>query len=352
MSSPLKITAITGGNNEPSARFRVRQYIQGLEKYNIQVTEHYPFIAKSGCYWYHNLPFTFQILPQLGAATLRVVSRIPAIIKSHTSDLTWIQREFLTALSTTEGLTKSPRVFDVDDAIWLRLKLSSGFAKKIVRKMDGLICGNEWLANYFSDCNIPTWIIPTGIDTIRWNIGCSNQKKYFYLGWIGTSSNYKYLYDIEKALLTFFNKYPSVKLLIVSDQEPKFRKISRNNILFIRWSKDIEVQAVQQMDIGLMPLKNTDWEKGKCSYKMLLYMATGIPVIVSPIGMNKEILKIDTIGFGPTSYSEWVDSLTNLYLNSTLRKNMGLAGRRVVQQYYSLDTIIPQLSNIFYKIAS
>lgn len=130
MSSFLKVTAITGGSKEPSARFRVRQHIQGLTKYNIQVTEHYPFISKSGCYWYHNFPLPVQFLPQIGTTGLRLASRIPAISESHKSDITWIQREFLTAISTTEGLTKRPRLFDVDDAIWLRLSSRQDLLKE------------------------------------------------------------------------------------------------------------------------------------------------------------------------------------------------------------------------------
>ena len=352
MPPPLKITAITGDINEPSARFRVRQYISGLRKYNIQVTEALPFVAKSGCYWYHKYPFLIQILPQLGTAILRLASRVPAILESYKSDITWIQREFLTATSTTEALTKKPRLFDIDDAIWLRLKFTSGFAKRIVRKMDGIICGNEWIADYFSDCNVPIWIIPTGVDTNRWRPAFSLLQNNFYLGWIGTAGNYQYLYDIEPALFAFFSNFPSAKLLICSDCKPRFSNLSQKNIHYIRWSKDNEVKAVQQMNVGLMPLRDNDWEKGKCSFKMLLYMSTGIPVIVSPVGMNKEILKIDTIGFGPANNLEWHDALTTLYENINIRNQMGVRARQVVKEYYSLNKIIPQLSNIFYEIAS
>ena len=129
----MNVSAITGGENEPSARFRVRQYLPGLAEHNINVNEHYPFIAKSGRYWYHKYPFSMQIFPQLGTAGLRIAARLPAIIESYKTDLTWIQREFLTAFATTEGLTKRPRIFDVDDAIWLRLKATENFEKKIVQ---------------------------------------------------------------------------------------------------------------------------------------------------------------------------------------------------------------------------
>jgi glycosyltransferase involved in cell wall biosynthesis len=257
----------------------------------------------------------------------------------------------LTACATTECCTKRPRLFDVDDAIWLRLKLTSGFAKKIVRNMDGLICGNRWIADYFADCNVPIWVVPTGIDTIRWHPATTKQRKPFYFGWIGTSGNYKYLYDIEQAFYTFFNKFPQAKLLIVAERRPNFLYLSKKNIHFVRWSKTNEVQAVQQMNVGLMPLRNTDWERGKCAFKMLVYMAVGIPVIVSPIGMNNEILSKGTIGFGPVSHSDWIDSLMILYQNSTMRKQMGETGRKIVEDYYSTTITTEQLSNIFHKVS-
>jgi glycosyltransferase involved in cell wall biosynthesis len=352
MNSLIKITAITGGINEPSARFRVRQYIKGLEYLNIKVIERIPFISKSGKYWYHRYPFLLQLLPQLGTAGLRMISRIPAIVESYNSDITWIQREFLTAFSTIEGLTKNPRIFDVDDAIWLRCKFTSEFAKKVVRKMDGVICGNEWIANYFSDCRVPIWVIPTGVDVAKWtpSLLIRDPEKNFFLGWTGTSSNYQYLYEIEKPLVYFFKKYPSAKLLIISDQKPNFLRLSEKNIQFLYWSKEIEVQAVQQMDVGLMPLKNNDWEKGKCAFKMLLYMATQIPVIVSPVGMNKDVLKKDIIGFSPKSHTEWFDALVTLRNDTDLRHQMGTAGRIVVENNYSLKQILPQLADIFRKI--
>lgn len=342
----MNITAITGGKNEPSARFRVRQYVRGLAEYNIDVDEYYPFIAKSGGYWYHKYSLPVQVIPQLGTAGLRIVSRIPAIIQSYRTDITWIQREFLTAFATTEGLTKRPRIFDIDDAIWLRLKATENFAQKIVRKMDGLICGNSWLANHFADCNVPTWILPTGVNTQRWRPRSFSSQEYLYIGWIGTSGNYKYLYDVENVLLYLFEKFPFVKLFVVADTPPLFTRLPAQNVCFLPWSPETEVQAVQKMDIGIMPLHDNEWEKGKCSFKMLQYMATGIPVVVSPIGMNKEVLRKDEIGFGPRNYTEWIDTLTALVDSAALRKQMGKNGRSIVEEYYSVEKIVPRLVDI------
>jgi len=255
MMTPIRITAITGGINEPSSRFRVRQYINPLADHNITVSEHIPFIAKSGSYWYHKHPLPIQLIPQLVVAFLRLMSRFPAIYSSYQTDITWIQREFLTAFSTIEGFTKRPRIFDVDDAIWLRLKFTSGFAKRIAKKMDGIICGNQWLADYFSDCKVQTWVVPTAIDTARWTPPGFKKEHPFYFGWIGTSGNLCYLYDIEPALSQVLKKISSARLLIVSNNRPNFSAIPPDKIHFLRWSPDIEVDAVQKMDVGLMPLR-------------------------------------------------------------------------------------------------
>jgi len=347
----ISVTAITGGINEPSSRFRVRQYIKSLADYNIKVIEHIPFITKSGNYWYHKHSLPIQLVPQFFIAGLRLMSRFPAIYSSYSTDITWIQREFFTAFSTAEGLTKRPRLFDVDDAIWLRLKLTSGFAKRIVNKMDGLICGNQWVADYFSDCGIRTWVIPTGIDTMRWVPPTFKSEQPFYYGWIGTSGNLRYLYDIEPALKVVLEELSSAKLLIVSDRQPEFSTIAHDRIHFMRWSQKIEVDAVQRMNVGLMPLRDSDWERGKCAYKMLTYMAVGIPVIVSPVGMNVEVLKAGQVGFGANKHSEWTEALITLYKNPTLRKCMGRAGQQIVMSHYSVNVIVPKLAAIFKQIS-
>ncbi|MCI5140304.1 MAG: glycosyltransferase family 1 protein [Candidatus Electrothrix sp. ATG1] len=213
--------------------------------------------------------------------------------------------------------------------------------------MDGLICGNSWLANHFSSCNVPTWILPTGIDTQRWKPSPFTSQEYLYIGWIGTSGNYKYLYDIENVFLYLFEKFPFVKLLVVADTPPFFTRLPAQNVCFLRWSREVEVQAIQQMHIGIMPLHDNEWEKGKCSFKMLQYMATELPVVVSPVGMNKEVLERGEIGFGTRNYSEWIDALTSLVGSTELRRQMGEKGRNVVEQHYSVEKIIPQLVDVF-----
>ena len=130
---------------------------------------------------------------------------------------------------------------------------------------------------------------------------------------------------------------------VVSDSAPTFQEIPTYFIEFLHWSPDIEVQSIQGMDIGIMPIEDSVWERGKCSYKMLLYMACGIPVVVSPIGMNAEVLARGEVGLGPRSESEWVDALSGLLRDSEAREAMGRVGRQVVERHYSLENLAPRL---------
>jgi glycosyltransferase involved in cell wall biosynthesis len=112
--------------------------------------------------------------------------------------------------------------------------------------------------------------------------------------------------------------YRKLKALVIADRPPSFSSLPSERVRYIPWSSQTEVTAVQQMDIGLMPLPNNEWTKGKCSFKMLQYMACAIPVIVSPVGMNLEVLELGEVGLSANSTSEWYDALVCLYKNRTL----------------------------------
>jgi glycosyltransferase involved in cell wall biosynthesis len=346
----LRVAAITGGLNEPSSRFRVRQYIPLLAANGISVKEYIPFKSRSDTHWYNDYPLPVQILPQLWATALRVVAKVPAIVGSYQADLTWIQREFLTPVATTEVLTSRPRLFDVDDAIWLRMKATSGFAKWITRRMDGVICGNQWIADYFADCGTPSWVIPTGVDPYYWHPPVAPSSRPFQFGWMGTSGNLRYLYEIEEALATVFAECADARLLVVSDKAPTFSRLPVDRVTYLPWSVGGEAEAMRQMDVGLMPLEDSEWERGKCSFKALTYMATGIPIVVSPVGMNQELLAENNVGLGPNGSDEWVDALVTLYRDDTVRTAMGRAGRQVVESRYSTDVTGRQLIAAFRQI--
>ena len=334
----ISIAAFTGGLNVPSARFRVRQYIELLRDEGISLTE---FPAQTGTY----PPSNKLLRPLWGAANL--VTRLPSVIKSYRFDLTLLQREMLSTFVTLEPLTKRPRVLDVDDAIWLHH--DGKFAEKLARNCDAVICGNQFLAENYSRWNPNVVIIPTAVDTERFIQGRVTEE--LIIGWSGTSGGLKYLYEIESALYGVLKKIPSARLRVVSNAMPSFSKIEMNRVEFIRWSPENEVKAIQGMTIGIMPLTDSLWERGKCSFKMLTYMACGIPVVVSPVGMNVTVLDQGNIGYEAKTIEEWIEVLIALLENETQRQKMGESGRRVVVNSYSLQVVVPKLANTLLKVS-
>jgi glycosyltransferase involved in cell wall biosynthesis len=145
-------------------------------------------------------------------------------------------------------------------------------------------------------------------------------------------------------LLKVLRNHKNAVLRVVSNVMPTLRLLSGCNVEFIPWSPENEVQTIQEMSVGLMPIDDSLWSRGKCSYKMLLYMSCGVPVVVSPIGMNKEVLALGKVGFGPLSESDWVDNISWLLNNREDASQMGLAGKRLVDEHFSIRTLTPRLA--------
>jgi glycosyltransferase involved in cell wall biosynthesis len=170
------------------------------------------------------------------------------------------------------------------------------------------------------------------------------------MGWTGTSGNFSYLYSIERALMRVFDHCGQAKLLVVSDRPPQFNLLPESRVEFECWTPRTEQAAFARMSIGLMPLADTDWCNGKCSYKMLCYMAAGLPVVVTAAGMNREVLALGEVGLSAGCEREWVDALTTLLDNANLRRHMGAAGRTVVEERFSLQRLAQQYAAVFHSL--
>jgi glycosyltransferase involved in cell wall biosynthesis len=125
---------------------------------------------------------------------------------------------------------------------------------------------------------------------------------------------------------------------------PGFRQLDGSRLEYIPWSPENEVTTIQEMSVGLMPIDDSLWSRGKCSYKMLLYMACGVPVVVSPFGMNREVLALGKPGFGAIDDRSWSECLSWLLDNPENARQMGVAGRRIVEEHFSLRASAPRLA--------
>ena len=267
---------------------------------------------------------------------------------SHNYDLTFLQRELISSVYSLERFLKRPLVVDIDDAIFLHRKGS--FARRLAHNAGMIICGNDYLADNFSRWNKNVVVIPTAVDTLRFVPAYQRNSSVAIIGWIGTSSNLKYVYGIEKALARVFNQHPDAYLRIISDSEPKFRLIKEKNMEFIPWSTEIEVPGIQGMTVGIMPLADLPWERGKCSYKMLLYMSCGIPVVVSPVGMNSQILSMGKSGLAAVKEEEWTEALLELLSDVRKRERMAWAGRKIIEENFSISRIVPILAACLHNL--
>jgi glycosyltransferase involved in cell wall biosynthesis len=200
-------------------------------------------------------------------------------------------------------------------------------------------------------------IIPTAVDTDRWcpgDLGTDDRgvrRRRRIVGWTGLSSGFKYLHTIEPALARVLELHPDVMLRVVSDRRPDFQSIPASRLEYIRWSPENEVPTMQELTVGIMPLDDTLWERGKCSYKMLLYMACGVPVVVSPIGMNAQVLRLGNVGHAARDADEWVAALSALLDDPITAQSIGANARRVVCEHFALGVLGTQLARYFRAFA-
>jgi glycosyltransferase involved in cell wall biosynthesis len=254
-------------------------------------------------------------------------------------DVTLLQREMLSTLATLEGWCGRPRILDVDDSIHLRR--GGATAKYLAQQCDRIICGNQHLASIYEQWNNDVLILPTAVDVNKYRPRPAVTKSNVILGWIGSSSNLRYLEAIEPALAMLLDDNPCAKLHVVCDEPPCTKTIQADRIQFTKWSEDAEVGLIQSFDIGLMPLQDSPWARGKCSFKMLQYLSCGLPVVVAPVGMNADVLKLGDVGIGVTTISQWVEALSFLLQDEAARLRLGLEGRKVVVRHFSIETLAP-----------
>lgn len=334
----MKIVGITQGVSQPSTRFRWAQYVDDFIANGFEVTE---LESKFGAY----APVEKVKRPLWIAKSL--VENILRTYGSNKYDIRFLQRNLTATLCTFESYLKKPLIFDVDDAIFLGARGRS--ADVIASYSSVVVCGNDFLADHFSKF-ASVEVLPTAIDTIKFSpVKKSVNNSCAVIGWAGSSSGFKYLYSIENAIKRVMVANPAVVLKIVADRPPVFDNLPIDRVIFEKWTSQREVDVIREFTLGIMPLNDDLWARGKCSFKMLTYMAVGIPVIVSPVGMNIEILSRGNCGYAPASLDDWFDAITLLLANDNIRSEMGAVGRRIVETTYSKAVIAPKLIDVIKK---
>jgi len=277
-------------------------------------------------------------------------------------DVLFLHRELspigLPIIEYIASLKKIPIIYDFDDAIFLQynsllfflltyLKCTwkTAFICKISKQVT---VGNRYLQNYALKYNSNVAILPSTINTKYYRVKKHEVKEKVIIGWTGSySTSLRYLTGIEPIFRKLKENY-NFEFVLISD-----RKINLEiEYRFIKWSADTEIQDLLNLDIGIMPLPGDDWSQGKCGMKLLQYMGAGIPVVASPVGINKDIVIDGSNGFLASTDDEWVEKLSVLIKDFHLREAFGKNGREMVENKYSTECSAEPLYSIIKTITN
>jgi glycosyltransferase involved in cell wall biosynthesis len=236
-------------------------------------------------------------------------------------------------------------IYDFDDAIWIpimsdynrRFSFLKNFSQvaKLCRWSYKVTVGNAYLKEYAAQYNRNVVIIPTVVDTEKThNILQQQETERPAIGWTGSFSTLSYL-EIVLPVLRELQEELDFTFYVIADKDPQ---LPLSNYRFIRWQRETEVQDLLKFHIGLMPLRNDEFSKGKCGFKAIQYMSLGIPAVVSPVGVNAGIVLHGENGFVCNTPEEWKACLLSLLRDTSLRKKFGAAARERIENNYSVKS--------------
>jgi glycosyltransferase involved in cell wall biosynthesis len=279
-------------------------------------------------------------------------------------DIVFIQREaFMTGsikFETAFANSRAKVIFDFDDSIWLsnasaankRLRFMKDASKtsKIIALSDMVFAGNPYLKNYASSYSENIKIIPTTIDLKQYTRMQHGPTGKVSIGWSGSVTTIQHFEFALPFLLKIKEKYKDrVEFRVIGDNKYTHEELE---IEGIAWNFQDEIKELSRFDIGIMPLPNDEWASGKCGLKGLQYMALEIPTIMSPVGVNTEIIQNGENGFLATEIDEWVGHLSTLIESEELRKRIGENARQTVAENYSVASQRDNYLNYFKEILS
>jgi glycosyltransferase involved in cell wall biosynthesis len=331
-----------------SSRQRIYQFLPFLERQGIEVTV-IPFLDDA--YLQNKYSGGKVSSRSILAAYSR---RLGALRKTGAYDLIWIEKEALPWVpSWLEKIlvrTRVPLVLDYDDAVFHQydqnrsklVRMTIGHKiDRLMQKADMVLSCNEYIAERARTAGArDVRYLPTVVDLQRYDLADFNNK-HFRIGWIGTPGTQFYLDDIKSVLSDFCGE-KNARVVVIGGRE---QTDAGDVFERVPWTEESETRNLRSLDVGIMPLRDGCWEKGKCGYKIVQYMACGIPVIASNVGANKTIIDDGVDGFLVSSKQEWADALEGIMSDKRLMKSMGFSGRNKVEREYCTQVIAPLLKS-------
>jgi glycosyltransferase involved in cell wall biosynthesis len=220
----------------------------------------------------------------------------------------------------------------------------------MMKRVDFVIAGNQFLKSEVLPYNPNVEVIPTSIDLSLYSLKEGfHQEGPIIIGWLGSSSTLKYLKSLLPTFEKLHQEYPYFQIKMVCDQ---FLESDHVPMINKRWALGEEESDLKSFDIGVMPLSNDLWSKGKCGLKILQYQSVGVPVVCTPVGINRDIVEDGVNGFWAKNEREWEERLLKLIKEEEVRREMGLKGRKTVERAYSLEVNAPRIIDVFKRVSA
>ena len=351
--SPIRVLALVtlptlGAGN----RLRIEQYAPSLRPHGIELDVS-PFFDAAA----HDVLYRPRHLVAKALGVLRgFARRARDLWRARRYDLVLVYRESAPlgppVVEALLGMLRVPYVYDFDDAIFVRPPYSANRAwdwlrppsrvASTARGAQEVIVGNEYLAESARKWNARVTIIPTPVDTERHRPRTTARPVGpLVLGWVGSQTTAPYLHLIDDALTDLARRHHFVVRVVGGPYEHGSALVEQ-----LAYDLEREPADLESFDIGLLPEPDDAWTRGKGAFKALLYMATGLPVVASKVGVNPEVVVEGETGFCVGTTDEWVRSLDQLLTDAELRRRLGAAGRQRLLERYSLQVQAPRLAKV------
>ncbi len=355
MTLKVLILATAPERINPSQRFRFEHYLSMAESQGISFTFS-PFFSNTTWKILHTPHHYFQKTVGLIMGFTR---RWLLMLTLKKFDWVYIHREaspigppiFEWIIAT---IFRKKIIYDFDDAIWINQASQANpfisslkFGSKvsfICKKAHIVSVGNEYLASFAEKYCKDVRIIPTLVDTEKYHNQLKDQSTgSVTIGWTGTYTNFHNLHLVMPLIKKLQNKY-HIKVKIIADKDPQLKDIIYE---YKKWEYATEIQDLLDINIGIMPLIDSDFERGKCAFKAIQYMSLGIPAVISPVGANAKLIKHGENGYLVSDESEWLTKLDTLINDSNVRTEMGKKAQKTIIEKYSVKAYESDFFKLF-----
>jgi glycosyltransferase involved in cell wall biosynthesis len=344
-------------DKSPGQRYRLEQWEPLLRERGVDIT-----YAPFECAELNDVVYKQGQIAKKLRLVVQALGRRAALLSKLTNyDVIYLHREAaLLGPAVFERLIHRsgvPIVFDFDDAIFLSYKSPSngylsylkfaGKTKTNCRLAAHVMVGNPYLAEYARQFNQNVSIIPTTIDTDKYKpVNIEDASGPVVIGWTGSHSTVQHLDTLRSALAKLAQR-ESIRLRVIGTPNYQIEGVEFETIM---WRSETEVEDLSAADIGIMPLPDDNWARGKCGAKALQFMAMGIPTVCSPVGVNTDIIQDNENGLIANSEEEWIEKLSLLIRSRELRARLGKAGRQTIEQRFSAAVQAPRVYEVLESV--